>query len=77
MDLEFPRFVFTSPGPLPCNGGTYGEKIVQDEDEHEAALKAGFFSTLPEALEDALTAPKAKAELAKAPATAPKAKAAE
>lgn len=51
--MEFPRFVFTSPGPLTCNGGTYGERIVKNQAEFDAALKAGFKSTLPEALKPA------------------------
>jgi hypothetical protein len=50
MDLNFPRFVFTSPGPLACNGGSYGEHIVEDQKEFDSAMDAGFFPTLPEAL---------------------------
>jgi len=48
--MEFPRFVFTAPGPLRCNGGTYGQHIVADQTHYDAAIKAGFFATLPEAL---------------------------
>jgi hypothetical protein len=47
---EFPRFVFTSPGNCNCLGGTYGYELVQDETELKAALDAGFFETVPEAL---------------------------
>jgi hypothetical protein len=49
--MDFPRFVFTSPGPDKCNGGTYGTELVEDKAEYDVALKAGFYSTLPEALE--------------------------
>lgn len=51
--MDFPRLVFTSPGPNPCNGGTYGYKLVADDDEYESALKAGFFATVPESLANA------------------------
>ena len=48
--MEFPRLVFTSPGPFACNGGTYGHVPVKDGSEYEAALKAGYHPTVPEAL---------------------------
>jgi hypothetical protein len=52
--MDFPRYVFTSPGNLSAGWGrTYGEEIVNDEAEYEAALKAGFCGTLSEALEGA------------------------
>ncbi len=54
---EYPRFVFTSPGSKSCQGGSYGEEIVNTAKDHEAALSAGFFDSIPEALE-ALKAPK-------------------
>ena len=61
--MDFPRFVFTSPGPLPCgNGRNYGEKLVNDEYELAAALEAGFYASLPEALD-----PPAKPEPVAAP----------
>lgn len=47
---DFPRFVFTSPGPCSCQGGTYGAELVQNEKELDAAISAGFFETVPEAL---------------------------
>jgi hypothetical protein len=49
--MEFPRLVFTSPGPFTCNGGTYGHVPVKDSSEYEAAMKAGYHPTVPEALE--------------------------
>lgn len=65
--MEFPRYVFTSPGNLSAGWGrTYGEEIVNDDAEYEAALKAGFYSTLPEAFEAAKNPKPAKAEEAKA-----------
>ena len=63
---DFPRFVFTSPGPCACQGGTYGAELVQNEKEFEAALSAGFFETVPEALAGiAKTAPEDEAPAAK------------
>ena len=50
--MEYPRFVFTSPGPLSCgHGKTYGEHLVSSDEEYVAALAAGFFASLPEALD--------------------------
>ena len=49
--MEYPRFVFISPGAQKCNGGTYGHEIVQNEKEHRAAIDAGFSDSVPEALE--------------------------
>lgn len=52
---EYPRYVFTAPGPVGCQGGSYGSELVQDAKEHDAALEAGFFDSIPEALEAAKT----------------------
>jgi hypothetical protein len=61
--MDFPRLVFTSPGPNSCNGGTYGYELVKDEGEYESALKAGFFGSVPEALsKKAAKAPELKQE---------------
>ena len=51
--MEYPRFVFISPGSNKCNGGTYDHEVVKDDKEHKAALEAGFSDTVPEALESA------------------------
>ena len=51
--MEYPRFVFISPGKNTCNGGTYDHELVQNENEHKAAIDAGFFDSVPEALESA------------------------
>jgi hypothetical protein len=50
MDLDYPRFVFTAPGPTVCQGGSYGTELVKNDDELAAAIDAGFFMTIPEAL---------------------------
>ena len=49
--MDYPRFVFISPGKNTCNGGTYDHEVVQDSKEHKAALEAGYSDSLPEALE--------------------------
>ena len=49
--MEFPRFVFLSPGKEKCQGGTFNTEIVKNITEFDAAIEAGFSATLPEALE--------------------------
>lgn len=49
--MEYPRFVFISPGSTKCNGGTCDHELVQNEKEHKAALDAGFSDTVSDALE--------------------------
>lgn len=49
--MEYPRFVFISPGSNKCNGGTYDHEVVKDASEYKAALDAGFSDSVPEALE--------------------------
>ena len=51
--MEYPRFVYISPGPNECQGGTYDSAAVKDATEHAAALKAGFSDSIPEALKAA------------------------
>ena len=53
--MEYPRFVFISPGAQKCNGGTYDHEIVQNEAEHKAAIDAGFSDSVPDALESVET----------------------
>ncbi|MES2352080.1 MAG: hypothetical protein V4641_31310 [Pseudomonadota bacterium] len=48
--MDFPRLMFRSPGPEQCQGGTYAQKLVQDEEQFSAGLQEGFHGTLPEAL---------------------------
>ena len=49
--MEFPRFVFKDHGPHQRPGGSYDHALVESQSEMDAALKAGWFATLPEALE--------------------------
>jgi len=49
--MEFPRFVFKDHGPHQRAGGSYDHALVESQAEFDAALKAGWFATLPEALE--------------------------
>ena len=53
--MEFPRYVFLSPGKTECQGGSYNNELVKDKVEFDAAIEAGFSSTLPEALASAKT----------------------
>lgn len=48
--MEFPRFVFISPGKHECQGGTYSQELVKSQEEYDAAVKAGFSATIPDAL---------------------------
>ena len=48
--MEYPRFVFISPGSNKCNGGTYDHEVVPNATEHKAALAAGYHDSVPEAL---------------------------
>lgn len=50
--MQFPKMVYTSPGPYECKGGTFGCEAVKDENEFNSAIDAGFFATLPEAVEE-------------------------
>ena len=43
--------VYKCPGPYTRAGGTYDTKGVNSPEEHEQALKDGWFRTLPEAIE--------------------------
>lgn len=48
--MEYPRFVFISPGKSKCQGGSYDGELVIDQSEFDSAIKAGFSETLPESL---------------------------
>lgn len=48
--MDFPRYVFTSPGPEKVKEGSYGTRLVSDENEYESAIKAGFCFTMMEAI---------------------------
>lgn len=68
--MDFPRHVYTVPGPnsgvgfLP--GYTWGSEIVNDEDEGNAALEAGFANTPQGAVDLYEKAKEPKAEKPKA-----------
>lgn len=49
--MEFPRLVYKTPGTNPMQGGTYACKAVADHEELTAALREGWYATLPEAAE--------------------------
>ncbi len=49
--MEFPRLVYKCPGPHARQGGTYDHAVVNDADEHASQIGAGWFNTLPEAIE--------------------------
>ena len=49
--VEYPRFVYISPGANKCEGGTFDCELVREEREHKAAVSAGFSDSVPEALE--------------------------
>jgi len=51
--MEYPRFVYISPGANKCDGGSFDCELVKDEKEHKAALAAGFSDSVPDALESA------------------------
>jgi hypothetical protein len=50
MSKEFPAYVFKDTGPHQRAGGTYDHKVVEDQDQFDAALADGWFPSLPEAL---------------------------
>jgi hypothetical protein len=54
--MNYPRFVFISPGINKCQGGTYDHEVVTNEKEHKAAIDAGFSDSVPDALEAAKVA---------------------
>lgn len=48
--MDFPRLMYRAPGPEQCQGGTYAQKLVHDEEQFSEGLKDGYHGTLPEAL---------------------------
>ena len=49
--MEFPRLVYKNHGPHQRPGGSYDHAPVESQEEFDAALNAGWFATLPEAIE--------------------------
>lgn len=61
--MDFPALVYRCPGPhVGPKGTTYGAELVKDETESAAALSAGWFATLPEAVEAFLSPPTVPAD---------------
>jgi len=61
MGLKFPRMVYVCPGPHQCEGGSFDFEVVKDQSEHDAAIKAGFSLSVPDALEARVAALEAEA----------------
>lgn len=51
--MDFPRLVYISPGKNPCQGGSFDYELAVDKANFDAALAAGYFATVPEALKAA------------------------
>jgi hypothetical protein len=64
--MDFPRYVFTSKSEEEeCELGSYGTVIVEDKEEFDAAIKAGYKKVLTDLFEK----PKPKIEAIKKPKT--------
>lgn len=50
---DFPRMLYRAGGPEEIHGGHFHTKIVNDQDEQDAALADGWHVTTPEALKAA------------------------
>jgi hypothetical protein len=48
--MEFPRFVFKTPGSQQHAKGTYESLLTHDDADHAGKLSEGWFNTLPEAI---------------------------
>lgn len=58
---DFPRMVYQAGGNEEIHGGKFATNIVNDQDELDAALAAGWHMTTPEAVEAAKPKPQAPA----------------
>lgn len=47
---KYQDMVYKNGGPYARKGGTYDTKGVNSREEHDEALKNGWFNTLPEAI---------------------------
>ncbi len=65
-DDQFPTLVYKGHGPHSRAGGTYDYAAINDQEELDAKLADGWFTTLPEAI-DAHDKPAVKSD--DAPAT--------
>lgn len=48
--MQYPNIVYRCPGQHACQGGTYSYKQVLSDEDLQAAIHAGWFKTLPEAM---------------------------
>ena len=48
--MDFPRSLFKSPGDQWVGGGSFAIEHVEDLAQYNAAKKAGWFDSVPEAL---------------------------
>ena len=55
--MEFPRTVYVKGPGMEVVGGTLTPMLVLDELEYHAALEAGYFPSVPEALAEKLDEP--------------------
>jgi len=49
--MIYPRFVFKDGGPIERAYGTYAHELVNDEAEHKAALGAGWYDNIQDAID--------------------------
>lgn len=49
--MEFPRSLFKSPGDQWVGGGSFAIEHVEDMAQYKAAKAAGWFDSVPEALD--------------------------
>lgn len=57
--MDFPRNVFTKEGDEKCSLGTYGIALVEDKEEFDAAMKAGYKKLITDVFEKEVEAKKA------------------
>jgi len=50
-DDQFPTLVYKGKGPHSRAGGTYDFAAASDQEELDAKLSSGWFTTLPEAID--------------------------
>jgi hypothetical protein len=50
--MDFPRFVFRSPGSLVVDGGDVSQSLCEDNKQRTALLADGWHDSIPDALAD-------------------------
>jgi hypothetical protein len=63
--MDYPLMVFKGNGPYERESGTYDYKSVDSDESYQSAISAGWFPSLPEAIDGFLndTTPATRAEL--------------